>query len=104
MAAFGLFLWGFSVSGTFTNITLFLGRGAAEFSVVGFLWRAAQSRTQPREFLILMPAERERGFYVMVSGFVLFSPSLLWLLSPLSGDPSGTVGGYFCMQAHSELW
>lgn len=99
MAAFGLLLWDFQFPETFKEYYLF--RGGMPLNLVLLVSFGVQHSLMARKsfkriLIRLMPAELERSFYVMVSGFVLFSLSLLWSpLSPPLYDLSGTVGGYF---------
>ena len=98
MAAFGLLLWDFQFPGTFKDYYLF--RGGMPLNLLLLLSFGIQhslmARKSFKQILIrLMPAELERSFYVMLSGFVLFSLSMLWSPSePPLYDFSGTFGGY----------
>jgi protein-S-isoprenylcysteine O-methyltransferase Ste14 len=98
MAAFGLLLWDFQFPGTFKDYYLF--RGGMPLNLLLLLSFGIQhslmARKSFKQMLIrLMPAELERSFYVMLSGFVLFSLAMLWSpLEPPLYDLSGTFGGY----------
>jgi protein-S-isoprenylcysteine O-methyltransferase Ste14 len=97
-AAFGLLLWDFQFPGTFMDYYLFRGGMSMNLILlVGFgLQHSLMARKSFKRALVrLMPAELERSFYVMVSGFVLFTLSMLWSpMSPPLYDLSGTIWGY----------
>ena len=98
MAAFGLMLWDFQFPGTFKAWYLFKGGMPLNLVLlIAFgLQHSIMARKGFKQFIArFMPADLERSFYVMMSGFVLFSLALLWSPSdPPLYDLRGTVGGY----------
>jgi protein-S-isoprenylcysteine O-methyltransferase Ste14 len=98
MAAFALMLIDFQFPGTFKEWYLF--KGGMPLNLVLLLAFGLQHSLMARKsfkrgMARLMPAELERSFYVMLSGFVLFTMSILWSPSdPPLYDLHGTVGGY----------
>lgn len=98
MAAFGLLLWDFQFPGTFKDYYLFRGGMPLNLLLlVAFgLQHSVMARKSFKRLLIhLIPMELERSFYVMLSGFVLFSLAMLWSpMSPPLYDLSGTAWGW----------
>jgi methanethiol S-methyltransferase len=98
MAAFALMLWDFQFPGTFKEWYLF--RGGMPLNLLLMLGFGLQHSLMARKGFKLalarwIPAELERSFYVMLSGFVLFTLSLVWSPSaPPLYDFGGTVWGY----------
>ncbi len=98
MAAFALMLWDFQFPGTFKEWYIF--RGGMPLNLLLLLGFGLQHSLMARKgfkraLARWIPTELERSFYVMLSGFVLFTLSLVWSPSaPPLYDLGGTVWGY----------
>jgi methanethiol S-methyltransferase len=101
LAAFALMLWDFQFPGTFKEWYLFRGGMPQNLLLLlafGFQHSIMARQGFKKVMTRLMPIELERSFYVMLSGFVLFTLSLLWSPSaPPLYDLSGTFWGYLLL-------
>lgn len=98
IAAFCLLLWDFQFPGTFRSQSLV--RGGMSLNLLLLLSFGLQHSLMARKvfkraFARLIPPELERSFYVLASGFMLFTLALLWSpMSPPLYDLRGSWPGY----------
>lgn len=101
LAAFGLMLIDFQFPGTFKEWYLFRGGMPLNLGLlIGFgVQHSLMARQWFKQAITrFIPAPLERSFYVMLSGFVLFTMSILWSpTDPPLYDLWGTLGGYLLM-------